>query len=148
MTFGYHIFLFEHSYLRELANSKICEIIYLKSKQDWPGHKVNKKGKEEEEKNIQKIATKFQKNRVDILLSKLQRNHPHIFFQTHHSREPIKVLFLTLIIYKSIFLLSSTWLKQKLMTNQGLSITEKVKLKMTLDQLQNDHERNNLQLFD
>lgn len=58
---------------------------------DWPGHKVNKKGKEEEEKNIQKIATKFQKNRVDILLSKLQRNHPHIFFQTHHSREPIKL---------------------------------------------------------
>jgi len=37
---------------------------------EWPGHKPNKVGKEEEEKNIQKIATKFQKNRVDILLSK------------------------------------------------------------------------------
>ena len=52
---------------------------------------MNKKVKEEEEKKIQKIATQFQKTRVDILLSKLQRNHPHIFFQTHHTREPIKV---------------------------------------------------------
>merc|ERR1712233_236619 len=58
---------------------------------EWPGHKPNKVGKEEEEKNIQKIATKFQKNRVDILLSKLQRNHPHIFFQTQQHREPIKL---------------------------------------------------------
>ena len=84
--------------------SKFREIIFQSQKAsnfhpnkgywwEWKGQKAKSKSKrEEEEKKVQKIATKFQKNRVDILLSKLQRNHPHIFFQTHQNREPIKVI--------------------------------------------------------
>jgi len=50
-----------------------------------------KEKEEEVQRQLQKIATPFQKNRVDILLGKMQRSHPHIFFQSSPNKEPIEL---------------------------------------------------------
>ena len=64
-----------------------------------------KEKEEEVQRQLQKIATPFQKNRVDILLGKMQRSHPHIFFQSSPNKEPIEVKFnpfnIIIILYQA-----------------------------------------------
>ena len=48
---------------------------------------------QDEEEALSKVATTFQKNRVDFLLQKLLDSHPYMYFQTQPNKEPIKVWF-------------------------------------------------------
>ena len=59
---------------------------------EFKNHKVDTQKKKKEEENVSKIATQFQKNRVDVLLGKLMKSHPYMYFQRTQGQEPIKVL--------------------------------------------------------
>lgn len=58
---------------------------------EFKNHKVDTQKKKKEEENVSKIATQFQKNRVDVLLGKLMKSHPYMYFQRTQGQEPIKV---------------------------------------------------------
>ena len=78
----------------EIQNSLIWSNDFKERKTLWKefkNHKIDPKKSKEEEDAISKIATPFQKNRVDFLLSKLVETHPHMYFQTQPNKEPIKV---------------------------------------------------------
>jgi len=58
---------------------------------EFKNHKVDTQKKKKEEENVSKIATQFQKNRVDVLLGKLMKSHPYMYFQRTQGQEPIKL---------------------------------------------------------
>jgi len=58
---------------------------------EFKNHKADPKKMQDEEEALSKVATTFQKNRVDFLLQKLLDSHPYMYFQTQPNKEPIKL---------------------------------------------------------